>query len=67
MCKKCKSTDKIPYCSMQSRLDRAGIETIESDSKKPNETKLSYNGKTIFRGYASNCVYTCKQAFNIDI
>lgn len=67
MCKNCTPTDKIPYCSMQARLERAGIETIESESKKPDEAKLSYNGKTINRGYASNCVYACKKAFGIDI
>lgn len=67
MCKKCKKTDEIPFCSMQARLDRAGIETIQSESKKPNEAKLKYEGKTIFRGYASNCVYACKIAFNLYI
>jgi len=67
MCKNCKPSEKIPYCSMEARLNRAGIETIQSEFKKPNEAKLRYNGKTIFRGYASNCVYACKVAFGINI
>jgi len=53
--------------SMHIRLLKAGIEVIHSESKKPNEAKLRYNGKTIFRGYANNCVYACKTAFNLDI
>lgn len=60
-------TEKLPYDSMQARLDRAGVETIYSESGKPNETKLRYNGKTVLRGYAINCEYLCKKAFNIGI
>jgi len=67
MCKNCKPSEKIPYCSMEARLNRAGVETLQSESKKPNEAKLRYNGKTIFRGYAINCVYACKSAFGINI
>lgn len=67
MCDKCKPTDEIPYCSMQARLDRAGVETIESECKKPDKTKIRFNGKTIYRGYAINCVDACRKGFGIEI
>ncbi len=52
---------------MQSRLDRAGIETIESEDKNPFKAKLNYNGKTIFRQNTIDCVQVVKTAFGIDI
>lgn len=69
MCHNCKPTEDLPYCSMQARLDRAGVETIrpEGEHDVTRDVQLRYNGKTIFRPYAGACPHIVKNAFGIEI
>lgn len=69
MCVNCKPTDKIPYCSMQARLDRAGVETIRPEGKydATRDVQLRYNGKTIYRPLVESCPHILKNAFGVII
>jgi hypothetical protein len=67
MCKNCKPSEKIPYCSMEARLNRAGIKTIQSKSGNFKDVILEYNEKQIFRPNTIDCVNVVKQSFGINI